>query len=69
VIGAWFGWKMLPLVILFSSLVGAVIGIGLIIVTKHGRNTPIPFGPYLVGGGLIALFWGNQLNRTYLGLL
>lgn len=69
VIGAWFGWKMLPLVILLSSLVGAVIGIGLIIVMKHGRNTPIPFGPYLVGGGLIALFWGNQLNRTYLGLL
>ena len=69
VIGAWFGWKMLPLVILLSSLVGAIVGIGLIIVTKHGRDVPIPFGPYLVGGGLIALFWGNQLNRTYLGLL
>jgi leader peptidase (prepilin peptidase)/N-methyltransferase len=69
VIGAWFGWKMLPLVILISSLVGAVIGIGLIIVAKHKRNVPIPFGPYLVGGGLIALFWGNQFNRTYLDLL
>ena len=69
VIGAWFGWKMLPLVILFSSLVGAVIGVGLIIVTKHKRDAPIPFGPYLVGGGLIALFWGDQLNRTYLDLL
>jgi leader peptidase (prepilin peptidase)/N-methyltransferase len=69
VIGAWFGWKMLPLVILLSSLVGAVIGIGLIIVAKHKRDTPIPFGPYLVGGGLIALFWGSQLNRTYLNLL
>lgn len=69
VIGAWFGWKMLPLVILLSSLVGAVVGIGLIVVTKHGRDVPIPFGPYLVGGGLIALFWGNQLNRAYLGLL
>lgn len=69
VIGAWFGWKMLPLVILLSSLVGAVIGIGLIIVAKHKRDTPIPFGPYLVGGGLIALFWGNQFNRTYLDLL
>jgi leader peptidase (prepilin peptidase)/N-methyltransferase len=68
VIGAWFGWKMLPLVILISSLVGAVVGIGLIVITKHGRNVPIPFGPYLVGGGLIALFWGNQLNHTYLGL-
>jgi leader peptidase (prepilin peptidase)/N-methyltransferase len=69
VIGAWFGWKMLPLVILLSSLVGAVVGIGLIAITKHGRDVPIPFGPYLVGGGLIALFWGNQLNHTYLGLL
>lgn len=68
VIGAWFGWKMLPLVILISSLVGAVVGIGLIVITKHGRNVPIPFGPYLVGGGLIALFWGDQLNHTYLGL-
>ena len=68
VIGAWFGWKMLPLVILISSLVGALVGIGLIVITKHGRNVPIPFGPYLVGGGLIALFWGNQLNHTYLGL-
>ena len=68
VIGAWFGWKMLPLVILLSSLVGAVVGIGLIVITKHGRDVPIPFGPYLVGGGLIALFWGNQLNHTYLGL-
>jgi len=69
VIGAWFGWKMLPLVILLSSLAGAVIGVGLIIIAKHKRDTPIPFGPYLVGGGLIALFWGDQLNRIYLSLL
>jgi len=69
VIGAWFGWKVLPLVILLSSLMGVVIGIGLIIIAKHKRDTPIPFGPYLVGGGLIALFWGDQLNITYLNLL
>ena len=69
VIGAWFGWKMLPLVILFSSLAGAVIGIGLIIVAKNKRDAPFPFGPYLVGSGLVALFWGDQLNRTYLDLL
>lgn len=69
VIGAWFGWKMLPLVILLSSLAGAAIGIGLIIVAKNKRDTPFPFGPYLVGGGLVALFWGDQLNRTYLDLL
>ncbi|MDH2916316.1 MAG: A24 family peptidase [Gallionella sp.] len=68
-IGAWLGWTMLPLVILLSSLVGAVVGITLILLTKHGRNIPIPFGPYLAGGGLIALFWGQALTQSYLQLL
>jgi leader peptidase (prepilin peptidase)/N-methyltransferase len=65
-IGAWLGWQMLPLVILLSSVVGAVIGITLIVAVKHGRNVPIPFGPYLAGGGLIALFWGAPLTQSYL---
>ena len=68
-IGAWLGWKMLPLVILLSSLVGAVIGITLIIALGRGRNVPIPFGPYLAGGGLIALFWGQPLTQSYLHML
>lgn len=68
-IGAWLGWKMLPLVILLSSFVGAVIGIGLIVLARRGRNVPIPFGPYLALAGLIALFYGEQLNRQYLDLL
>jgi leader peptidase (prepilin peptidase)/N-methyltransferase len=68
-IGAWLGWTMLPLTILLSSLVGAVVGIVLIVVAKHGRNIPIPFGPYLAGGGLIALFWGQPLTQSYLQLL
>jgi leader peptidase (prepilin peptidase)/N-methyltransferase len=67
-IGAWLGWKILPVVILLSSLVGAVVGIALIVFTRHGRNTPIPFGPYLAAAGLIALFWGETINRTYLQL-
>ena len=67
-IGAWLGWKMLPIVILLSSLVGAIVGIALIVLTRHGRNTPIPFGPYLAAAGLIALFWGETINRTYLQL-
>ena len=67
-IGAWLGWSMLPLVILFSSLVGAIVGIGLIIAAKLKKNIPVPFGPYLVGGALIALFWGEKLNRAYFGL-
>lgn len=65
-LGAWLGWQMLPLVILLSSVVGAVVGISLMLLAKQGRNIPIPFGPYLAGGGLIALFWGPQLLLMYL---
>jgi len=68
-LGAWLGWTMLPLIILLSSLVGAVVGVALIIFAKHRRNIPIPFGPYLAGGGLIALFWGQALTQSYLQLL
>lgn len=66
-LGAWLGWKMLPVIILLSSLVGAVVGISLIVFAKHGRNNPIPFGPYLAAAGLIALFYGKQLVEAYLG--
>jgi leader peptidase (prepilin peptidase) / N-methyltransferase len=65
-IGAWLGWKMLPAVILISSAVGAVVGIVLIVLARHGRHVPIPFGPYLAAAGIIALFWGDVINRAYL---
>ncbi len=68
-IGAWLGWKMLPLTILLSSLVGAAVGIALILFAKHGRNVPIPFGPYLAAAGVIALFWGETITTRYLGML
>ena len=68
-LGAWLGWQLLPLIIILSSLVGAVVGITLIVAVKHGRDIPIPFGPYLAGGGLIALFWGKTLTQNYLQLL
>lgn len=68
-IGAWLGVAMLPLVILLSSLVGAVVGISLIVFARHARSQPIPFGPYLAGGGIIALFWGPQLTQAYLAWL
>ncbi|MBT0960565.1 prepilin peptidase [Denitromonas iodatirespirans] len=68
-IGAWLGWQMLPLTILLSSVVGAVVGVGLMLFARHGRNTPIPFGPYLAAAGLIALFAGDALNARYLQLL
>lgn len=68
-IGAWTGWQMLPLVVLLSSAIGAVVGISLIVFHKHGREVPIPFGPYLAGAGLIALFWGPALTQRYLALV
>jgi leader peptidase (prepilin peptidase)/N-methyltransferase len=68
-IGAWFGWTMLPLAILASSAVGAIVGLTMIALRRQGRDTPIPFGPYLAGAGLVTLFWGPALTRGYLGLL
>ena len=67
-IGAWLGWAMLPLVIIFSSLIGAVVGISLILKSKHDKNSTIPFGPYLAGGALVALLAGEKINQMYLGL-
>lgn len=67
-IGAWLGWKMLPLTILLSSFVGAVIGILLMVLARHGRNVPIPFGPYLAIAGLIALLYGDAINKYYLDI-
>lgn len=67
-LGAWMGWQMLPQIILLSSLVGAVIGIGLIVIRGRDRNIPIPFGPYLAIAGWIAFVWGDTINQTYLKL-
>ena len=65
-IGAWFGWQMLPAVILLSSVVGAVIGISLIVFKGKSGGTAIPFGPFLALGGIAALFFGQQLMQFYL---
>jgi leader peptidase (prepilin peptidase)/N-methyltransferase len=61
-IGAWIGWTMLPIVILLSSIVGSIVGLALIAFAKHGRDVPIPFGPYLGAAGVISLLWGPQLS-------
>jgi len=65
-LGAWMGWQFLPVIIILSSLVGSVIGITLIILKKHQREIPIPFGPYLAIAGWIALLWGKEINHSYL---
>ncbi|MGR9116685.1 MAG: prepilin peptidase [Gammaproteobacteria bacterium] len=64
--GAWLGWQYLPLIILLSSLVGAIVGTCLVILVKHDKSTPIPFGPYLAISGWIALIWGDRINQLYL---
>ena len=66
-IGAWLGWQLLPVTLLLSSVVGAVVGVAMIVLVKHDRRVPIPFGPYLAGGGLVALFFGADLTQAYLG--
>ncbi len=66
--GAWLGWSAVPLIVLLSSFVGAIIGVGMIALRGHDRNIPIPFGPYLAMAGWIALMWGNQLMDAYLGV-
>ena len=65
-IGAWLGWQMLPVTILLSSMVGAVVGIAMVVFIKYDRRVPIPFGPYLAGGGVVALFFGAPLTQAYL---
>lgn len=61
-LGAWLGWTMLPTIILLSSIVGAIVGISLIVFAKRERSNPIPFGPYLAAAGMIAMLYGAQLG-------
>jgi leader peptidase (prepilin peptidase)/N-methyltransferase len=68
-LGAWLGWQMLPLIILLSALVGAFVGITMIVVRRHDRNIPIPFGPYLAAAGWIAMLYGREIVDWYLGYL
>jgi leader peptidase (prepilin peptidase)/N-methyltransferase len=66
-LGAWFGWQALPGIILLSSVVGAVVGIGLMVLARRGREVPMPFGPYLAGAGLLTLYFGRPI-AAYFGL-
>jgi len=65
-LGAWLGWQMLPLIILLSALVGATVGISLIVLKRQDRSVPIPFGPYLAAAGWIAMLYGPQIIDGYL---
>jgi leader peptidase (prepilin peptidase)/N-methyltransferase len=65
-LGAWGGWQILPLTILLSSLVGAVLGVVMLKMRNAQTSTPIPFGPYLAIAGWIALLWGDQITTSYM---
>jgi len=68
-LGAWLGWSMLPIILLLSSVVGAVVGISLILFARRARDNPIPFGPYLAAAGMIALLYGKQIGQAALGFM
>ncbi len=68
-LGAWMGWTMLPTIILLSSVVGAMVGIALIVFARHGRNNPIPFGPYLAAAGLVAMLYGAPIAAFTMSLV
>jgi leader peptidase (prepilin peptidase)/N-methyltransferase len=63
-LGAWLGWQALPVIVLLSSVVGAVIGISLVVFRRHEKSNPLPFGPYLAVAGMIAMFWGKPLAHA-----
>ena len=67
-LGAWLGWAALPMIILMSAVVGAVVGIGLIVLRGRDRQIPIPFGPYLAAAGWITMLWGQQIGDLYASL-
>ena len=63
-LGAWLGWQKLPIIILMSAFIGAVISITLIVARGRDRNIPIPFGPYLAAAGWVTLLWGDRITNA-----
>lgn len=64
-LGCWLGWQVIPFIILFSSILGSIIGVLILVITKQDRNTRIPFGPFIAVAGFIALMWGPAINAWY----
>ena len=65
-LGAWLGWQKLPLIILFSSLVGAVVGVTLLLLKRHKSGQAMPFGPYIAAAGWLAWIWGEDMIDFYI---
>lgn len=64
--GAWFGWMYLPLILLLSSITGAIVGLIYLKINNKSKDTAIPFGPFLCASGLVAIFWGQSIINWYL---
>ena len=64
-LGAWMGWQQLPIIIILSAFVGAVLGVIILTIKKQSRSNPIPYGPYLAAAGWVAFYWGDQLRLLY----
>lgn len=67
-LGAWLGWQQLPMIILMSAVVGAIVGISLIVFRGRDRQIPMPFGPYLAAAGWITMLWGEPIKNLYVDL-
>jgi len=65
-LGAWMGWQALPMIVLLSSAVGAILGGALIAIRGRDSQIPMPFGPFLAIAGWIALLWGERISNAYL---
>jgi leader peptidase (prepilin peptidase)/N-methyltransferase len=65
-LGAWLGWQYVPQIVMLSALVGAIVGVSLILFRGRDKNIPIPFGPYLAAAGWISLIWGDSINHAYM---
>jgi len=68
-LGAWLGWQQLPIIIMLSAVVGAVINITMIVARGRDRSIPIPFGPYLAAAGWITMMWGEPIKNAYVDLM
>ena len=68
-LGAWLGWQQLPMIIMMSAVVGAVINVAMIVARGRDRSIPIPFGPYLAAAGWITMLWGETIKNTYINLM
>ena len=68
-LGAFLGWQLLPLIILLASISGIIFALTHMVIKRHFKSVPLPFGPYLAVAGWIALLWGNEIMQYYVHMV